>query len=118
MNEEGDRLRVRNSSTFGLEIYTSPKPTFAMLYSDWSNADFIQGKKLLVCAVVIGRRYHCQEPLRENSGVKHGYDSHVFENRYVAFHASQLLPLYVLHVTGPHSLNSAIAWQEIQDKTG
>ena len=110
MNGTGDKLQVRCGSTFGRGIYTSPEPRYSMSYSDVSDSSEqrIPGQKLIVCAVLMGRRYVCSDPCRERDTAKDGYDSHAspmgFE--YIVFNSAQLLPLYVLHVTDGRNLES------------
>jgi hypothetical protein len=104
MNDNGDILHVRCGSTYGAGIYTSPDPRFSMSYSDVSTFSDRQilGQKLIVCAVLMGRRgtvsrdmcKGCHKPIS-------AYDSHVSPSKfeYIVFNSAQLLPLYVLHVT-------------------
>ena len=104
INENGDRLQVRCGSTFGRGIYTSPEPRYSMSYSDTSDTSKgrIPGEKLIVCAVLMGRRVTVGPGnLRERQWPKKGYDSHVSTSgfEYIVFNSAQLLPLYVLHVT-------------------
>ena len=104
MNDNGDRLQVRCGSTYGRGIYTSPDPRFSMSYSDVTTPvdRHLPGQKLIVCAVLMGRRLTCGGGIFRNwSSPSDGYDSHVsytgFE--HIVFNSDQLLPLYVLHVT-------------------
>lgn len=115
MNHKGDTLEVRCGSSFGRGTYTSPEPRYAMHYSDYTRQerrnDFkIPGQKLIVCAILMGRRFVCEFGERRGvETVEKGYDSHVSATgfEYVVFNSAQLLPLYVLHLTdGKENLSS------------
>jgi hypothetical protein len=103
MNDNGDRLQVRCGSTYGRGIYTSADPRFSMSYSDFNlDQRLLPGQKLIVCAVLMGRRLTCGRGIyRSRTSAFGGYDSHVSNTgfEYIVFNSGQLLPLYVLHVT-------------------
>ena len=103
MNGNGDILQVRCGSTWGRGIYTSPEPRYSMSYSDRADPSFkrIPGQKIIVCAILRGRAYTCSDYLRNLTSPLEDYDSHVSPGgfEYIVFNSSQLLPLYVLHVT-------------------
>ena len=103
MNGNGDILQVRCGSTWGKGIYTSPEPRYSMSYSDSTDPSFkrIPGQKIIVCAILRGRAYNCSAYLRNLTSTFEDYDSHVspYGFEFVVFNSSQLLPLYVLHVT-------------------
>ena len=103
MNGNGDILQVRCGSTWGRGIYTSPEPRYSMSYSDKVDPSFkrIPGQKIIVCAILRGRVYTCSDYLRNLKSPFEDYDSHVSPSgfEYIVFNSSQLLPLYVLHVT-------------------
>lgn len=60
----------------------------------------LPGQKLIVCAILMGRRRHMDSTRRLDPTVAEGYDSHVSPNslEYVVFNSAQVLPLYVLHL--------------------
>lgn len=107
MNHQGDTLEVRCGSSFGRGIYTSPEPRYAMGYSDYTYPEGRRdrktpGQKLVVCAVLMGRRFVCGHGDRRGVDiVEKGYDSHASNTgfEYIVFNSAQLLPLYVLHLT-------------------
>ena len=103
MNGNGDILQVRCGSTWGQGIYSSPEPRYSMNYSDDSDPSFkrIPGQKLIVCAILRGKAYTCSNYFRNLTTPFEDYDTHVSPSgfEYVVFNSSQLLPLYVLHVT-------------------
>ncbi|KAF8070035.1 hypothetical protein FPV67DRAFT_1667930 [Lyophyllum atratum] len=107
----GESVSVRCGSTWGQGIYTSPEPEFSLSYTDHTREGevkghrrLIPGQKLIVSAVLMGRRCNMTATLRSIPGVKQGFDSHVSPNKmeYIVFNSAQVLPLYVLHLgNGP-----------------
>ncbi|MCJ1249610.1 hypothetical protein MMC30_006836 [Trapelia coarctata] len=99
-------LRVACGNTYGRGIYTSPDPSFSLLYSDddaqKTRPSALPGMKLLVCATIMGRTaqmYH-DDNWREQDEPYPGADSHVANGgqEYIVFNSGQVLPCYVLHV--------------------
>ena len=106
-------LSVRCGSTYGRGIYSSPDPSFALMYSGWeateTSPNSIPGLKLIVCATIMGRSVGISrdDNWREQHHSYPGSDSHVAnrEKEYIVFHKAQILPCYVLHLD----------WGEVDD---
>ncbi|KAG5649922.1 hypothetical protein H0H81_001485 [Sphagnurus paluster] len=103
----GETVGVRCGSTWGQGIYTSPDPGYSLSYTDYTPDGSVKGKrrlllgqKLIVCAIVMGRRRDMSDPCRGVRSTENGFDSHVCPSKkeYVVFHSAQVLPLYVLHI--------------------
>ncbi|GLB45088.1 hypothetical protein LshimejAT787_1901660 [Lyophyllum shimeji] len=102
----GEVVDVRCGSTWGQGIYTSPDPEYSLSYADHTEGGvkghrrLLPGQKLIVCAILMGRRRLMNNTRRLNPSVEEGYDSHVSPNKleYVVFNSAQVLPLYVLHL--------------------
>lgn len=102
----GIPLPVRCGSTYGQGIYTSPNPTFSLMYSGRaaraSKSKELSEMKLIVCATITGRtaQMRSEDDWREQSEPYPGADSHVANNQqeYTVFDSAQVLPCYVLHV--------------------
>ncbi|MCJ1472058.1 hypothetical protein MMC13_000703 [Lambiella insularis] len=102
----GKPLGVRCGSTYGRGIYTSPSPSFSLMYSNrnakLTTPSVIPGLKLLVCATLMGRVAHMyrEDNWREMSLPYPGADSHVANDKmeYIVFNSAQVLPCYVLHI--------------------
>ncbi|KAF5385950.1 hypothetical protein D9615_002665 [Tricholomella constricta] len=98
-------------------IYTSPDPDYSLSYTDWTPEGGVKGRrrllpgqKLIVCAVLMGRRHLMSSTRRLKPTVEQGFDSHVSPNEmeYVVFNSAQVLPLYVLHLgDGPSASASS-----------
>ncbi|KAG6917220.1 hypothetical protein DXG01_003334 [Tephrocybe rancida] len=118
---DGERVGVRCGSTWGmvgqilLTCTDAECPSTHREYTPRLNQDSVSdstsggvrrgrrllpGQKLIVCAVVMGRRRLMTENQRHISTVESGFDSHVSPSRceYIIFHSAQVLPLYVLHL--------------------
>lgn len=100
-------LPVYNGSVYGQGIYSSPDPSYAMLYSEGEHRRKIQpselpGQKLLICAVIMGRSacMNWGDNWFDQSEPYPGADSHVNQSQwaYIVFNSAQILPCYVLHL--------------------
>jgi len=99
-------LKVACGNTYGRGIYTSPDPSFSLLYSDEeahkTRPSAIPGMKLLVCATIMGRtaQMYSEDNWREQDEPYPGADSHVANSgqEYIVFNSGQVLPCYVMHV--------------------
>ncbi|KAF2807292.1 uncharacterized protein BDZ99DRAFT_447640 [Mytilinidion resinicola] len=99
-------LIVHNGSLYGMGIYSSPDPAYAMLYSggqsESTKTSALPGMKLIVSAVVMGRAAVIEHEDNWWSRDKPypGADSHVSApgNAYIVFNSAQILPCYVLHL--------------------
>ncbi|KAF8070017.1 hypothetical protein FPV67DRAFT_996493 [Lyophyllum atratum] len=107
----GKAIGIRCGTTWGQGIYTSPSPSYGLRYANYAYKDgmkgrhrLLPGQKLIVCAVLMGRRHHVVTPRRLNTNVEPGFDSHVSPNKkeYIVFNSAQVLPLYVLHLGYQH----------------
>lgn len=81
---------------YGKGIYLSPDPVYCSAYCKSSG-------KLLVCAVLMGKRYSCKDNQEKNGKpCKSGYDSHTSPcmKEYVLFKACQVYPCFVLNFGG------------------
>ncbi|KAG6917221.1 hypothetical protein DXG01_003335 [Tephrocybe rancida] len=96
---DGEKVHVRCGSTWGM--------VGQRFYTDVTTAGIKQrgrrllpGQKLIVCAVVMGRRRLMTETRRYIPTVEPGFDSHVSPSQleYIVFNSAQVLPLYVLHL--------------------
>eukprot|EP01119_Soliformovum_irregulare_P011711 TRINITY_DN2962_c0_g1_i1.p1 TRINITY_DN2962_c0_g1~~TRINITY_DN2962_c0_g1_i1.p1 ORF type:complete len:560 (+),score=137.88 TRINITY_DN2962_c0_g1_i1:29-1708(+) len=78
---------------YGKGIYLSPNPGLSIGYCRGSG-------KLLVCAVLMGRRLKLKA-MCQGAALRKGFDSHVSPdgNEFVLFQASQVLPLFVINFT-------------------
>eukprot|EP01114_Cavostelium_apophysatum_P018212 TRINITY_DN5591_c0_g1_i1.p1 TRINITY_DN5591_c0_g1~~TRINITY_DN5591_c0_g1_i1.p1 ORF type:complete len:684 (+),score=208.72 TRINITY_DN5591_c0_g1_i1:62-2053(+) len=87
--EKGHK-HATDSGWWGKGIYLSPNPSISVGYCR-------DGGKLLVCAVLMGKRFNCKNRMDGQPKVG-GYDSHVSPdgNEFVLFSASQVLPLFVI----------------------
>lgn len=103
----GDEHGVRCGSTYGRGIYTSPDPLFSHSYTYGEktnmNKKSIGGRKLIVCAQLMGRSAVVS---RDQRGVEEAImaaDSHVSVNQkeYVVFDPAMVLPCYVVHYELP-----------------
>jgi len=79
---------------YGKGIYLSPNPALSLGYCRG-------GGKLLVCAVLMGKRFQCADVIH-GAACKPGYDSHVSPDfqEYVLFSAAQVLPIFVINFKG------------------
>jgi hypothetical protein len=99
-------LPIFNGSVYGQGIYTSPVPSYALLYSEGDDVETtpsqLPGLKLLICAVVMGRTacLHWGDNWMDQTEPYPKSDSHVNDSQlaYIAFNSAQVLPCYVLHV--------------------
>jgi hypothetical protein len=90
---DGNKVSVASGSRYGLGIYTSPDINFSLHYTRGTG-------RLLVCAVLPGHKFICNDNNVDYAGgCTKGYDSHFSEDRteLVLFKACQVLPCYVLH---------------------
>lgn len=81
---------------YGAGIYLSPSAALSLSYAS--------AGKLFVCAALLGRS-HRMAGIECGCACKKGYDSHLSPDgsEWVLFQASQVLPVYVLHVTSAAS---------------
>ena len=100
-----DPLKVRCGNTYGRGIYTSPDPSFALMYSSdaaKSTRSALPGLKLIVCATLMGRvaEMNREHDWREMSEPYPGYDSNVGNHgqEYIVFNTGRVLPCYILHI--------------------
>ena len=99
-------LPIFNGSVYGQGIYTSPDPSYALLYSEGDGIETtpsqLPGLKLLICAVVMGRTacLHWGDNWMDQTEPYPKADSHVNDSllAYIAFNSAQVLPCYVLHL--------------------
>jgi hypothetical protein len=98
---------VRCGSTYGLGIYTSPDPFFAMSYAREdrgadSSYQTIYGSKLVVCLTLMGRSAAVlrSDEWRSESDPMLDADSHCSSNglEYIVFDSAHVLPCYVIHM--------------------
>ncbi|MCJ1405212.1 hypothetical protein MMC11_008439 [Xylographa trunciseda] len=101
----GVPLKVRCGNTYGRGIYTSPDPSFSLMYSsdaEKSTNSTLPGLKLIVCATLMGRvaQMSREDDWREMSEPYPGSDSHVGNDgqEYIVFNSGQVLPCYILHI--------------------
>eukprot|EP00697_Spironema_sp_BW2_P002684 gnl/Spiro4/1358_TR726_c0_g1_i1.p1 gnl/Spiro4/1358_TR726_c0_g1~~gnl/Spiro4/1358_TR726_c0_g1_i1.p1 ORF type:complete len:468 (+),score=50.15 gnl/Spiro4/1358_TR726_c0_g1_i1:195-1598(+) len=90
-----DGVRVKHATDTGLwgcGTYFSPSPEMALSYCRG-------GSRLLVCAVLLGRLFTCNNRI-DGSSLVPGYDSHAdpFRTELVTFDCDQVLPCYVVRV--------------------
>jgi hypothetical protein len=81
-----------------------PDPRYSMSYSERVTPAprRFPGQKIIVCAVLMGRRYTCLgDKFHDFNSAMAEFDSHMppSQYEYIVFKSAQLLPLYVLHVT-------------------
>eukprot|EP00667_Euglena_gracilis_P022245 EG_transcript_24671 len=86
-------VAVACGSSYGRGIYLSPSAEYSLGYCTF-------GCKLLVCAVLLGKKKVCQSG--HYCGMKTctpGYDSHVSPcgNELIVFNEAQVLPCFVIH---------------------
>lgn len=82
-----------NRGAYGAGIYCSPQANYCIGYARG-------GKSLLVCAVIMGRRYACNSG-KPSLGIplEKGYDSHTDPSgtaEWVLFDEAQILPCFKL----------------------
>jgi len=104
----GEKVEVRCGSTWGQGIYSSPNPTYCISYTDTTSNEgangrsLLPGMKLIVCAVLMGRRRQLRqsEYRRSNDSAIYSYDSHVSPSgqEWIVFDERQIIPLIVLHL--------------------
>jgi aprataxin and PNK-like factor len=90
---KGDGKTVQHatdSGWWGGGIYLSPDSSLSIGYCRG-------GKKLLICSVIMGRRFNVTERM-DGADLKENYDSHVACNgtEWVLFEPSQVLPCYLV----------------------
>lgn len=107
-------VQVVHGASFGIGVYSSPDPNFAMCYGSWEtgtvggrnfaklNARNTPGLRIIVCATLMGRAATVQRAdARRCHGllVDHAH-SHVSPNQkeYIVFNSAQIIPCYVLHM--------------------
>lgn len=102
----GGEHEVRCGSTYGKGIYTSPDPSFSHSYTsgektNWSKGS-IGGRKMLVCAQLMGRSAVVGSEQRGMTEAVMDADSHVSSNQkeYIVFDPAMILPCYVIHYEG------------------
>jgi len=95
----GKRNNVEHRSDtgwWGGGIYLSPDPIVSSSYA--------HNSKLIVCAVLLGRPYHCKQRM-DGQACKKGYDSHIspwwsisgnLGKEWVLFDEGQILPCFVI----------------------
>ncbi|MCJ1385757.1 hypothetical protein MMC17_008881 [Xylographa soralifera] len=100
-----DILKVRCGNTYGRGIYTSPNPSFALMYSsdaEKSTSSALPGLKLIVCATLMGRATEIkrEDNWRDMSEPYSGSDSNIgnYGQEYIVFNSGQVLPCYILHI--------------------
>lgn len=81
---------------WGGGIYLSPDHSLSIGYCGG-------GRKLLICSVIMGRRYRVTERM-DGGDLVEGYDSHVAEEgkEWVIFEPSQVLPCYLVSFVPGH----------------
>lgn len=99
--DQSSTVSHATGTRYGRGIYVSSNPGFSMHYTRGD-------RKLLVLAVLPGRKYQCEENMW-NSTLVDGYDSHVDaqseegnEEEIVLFEAAQALACYVIHYNYLH----------------
>lgn len=114
IGKTGVALEIARGASFGIGIYSSPDPYFAMIYGEWNRgtygaersgayrASHARGRKILVCATLMGRaatmRYG--EVRRKNGLLLDTTHSHVSpdQKEYTVFDSAQIIPCYVVHL--------------------
>ncbi|KAJ3796024.1 hypothetical protein GGU11DRAFT_171224 [Lentinula aff. detonsa] len=103
----GIPLPIRNGSTYGRGIYSSPSSAFSPALSSGPQCQAtkpvcIPGLKLLVCATIMGRHVRMIRTgnWRDQSRPSTGLDSHMANDgrEYIVFNNAQILPCYVVHL--------------------
>ncbi|KAK7943200.1 uncharacterized protein PG986_012313 [Apiospora aurea] len=98
---------VRCGSTYGRGIYSSPNPAFSLSYAnrrcEVTSPEQYFGLKLIVCATLRGRSSSItreDEWWDESRTHSDDVDSYVGnrELEYIVFDASQIIPVYVVHL--------------------
>lgn len=106
IGDSGKQNSIRCGASFGVGIYSSPDPVFASEYTPYGKgkgltADQIGGTRLIICAVVMGRKLEVtRQQTRRTKGVHDiNADSHISPDgmEYVVFDKAQIIPVYVLH---------------------
>lgn len=109
IGKAGETLEIRCGASFGVGIYSSPSPDYALWYSNMSSpdqqitrAEDIPGMRIIVCAVLMGRSLQVtREATRQTTEIAdRGAHSHVSPNKleYVVFDCAQIIPCYVVHL--------------------
>ncbi|XP_077979334.1 uncharacterized protein LOC144434691 [Glandiceps talaboti] len=82
---------------YGRGLYFSEYPRYSMTY-------IRGGTRLLLCLVLVGKAYHCDNLMRGAAKMK-GYDSHTSPNskELIIFDSSQILPCYIVHYAFQYS---------------
>lgn len=90
--DELDHVDKLDDGFFGKGIYFSMYSDYAMYYSVERNSS-----KILLCKLLTGKVYHCDERMDGKSLVK-GYDSHYSPkgNEIIIFNSHQILPRYII----------------------
>lgn len=82
-----------NRGAYGAGIYCSPQIMTASAYC--------QGKKLIVCAVLMGKRFCCRGIYSLGIPLQSGFDSHTDPNgqqEWVLFDEAQILPCALIEL--------------------
>jgi hypothetical protein len=106
---EGKELEIRCGASYGVGIYSSPSPDYALWYSNmsWEDQEItrvedIPGMRIIVCAVLMGRplKVTREATRRTTKLADNSAHSHVSENEleYVVFDNAQIIPCYVVHL--------------------
>ncbi|KAK4693426.1 hypothetical protein P7C71_g3979, partial [Lecanoromycetidae sp. Uapishka_2] len=98
---------IRCGSTYGRGIYSSPDPTFSLMYTHFrqdgaTKVDEFAGLKLIVCATIMGRCSYVarDDNWRDQNEPWPGSHSHCANDmmEYVIFDPAQIIPCYVIHL--------------------